>query len=150
MILRITFEAGLWDQKAKEKRKWVRWKGKALSMGSLEVRLLERREEEYMNKAGRRGGTMRHSAARKSFKGLGKNCWFDVPKGYFTACFFASYPDIFSGKQNDVKKQTNKKRPGMVAKFKREKKGKKGQLGQRERKIRRSTNKEALGEENSE
>lgn len=33
----------------------------------------------------------------------------------------------------------------MVAKFKREKKGKKGQLGQRERKIRRSTNKEALG-----
>lgn len=39
----------------------------------------------------------------------------------------------------------------MVAKFKREKKkGKKGQLGQRERKIRRSINKEALGEENSE
>lgn len=35
---------------------------------------------------------------------------------------------------------------GTVAKFKREKKGKKGQLGQRERKIRRSTNKEALGE----
>lgn len=64
--------------------------------------------------------------------------------------FFASYPDIFGGKQNDVKKQTNKKSPGMVAKFKREKKGKKGQLGQRERKIRRSTNKEALGEENSE
>lgn len=57
-----------------------------------------------MNKAGRRGGTMGHSAARKSFKRLGKNCWFDVPKGYFTACFFASYPDIFSGKQNDVKK----------------------------------------------
>lgn len=40
-----------------------------------------------MNKAGRRGGTMGHSAARKSFKRLGKNCWFDVPKGYFTACF---------------------------------------------------------------
>lgn len=110
MILRITFEAGLWDQKAKEKRKWVRWKGKALSVGSLEVRLLERREEEYMNKAGRRGGTMRHSAARKSFKGLGKNCWFDVPKGYFTACFFASYPDIFSGKQNDVKKNKQTKK----------------------------------------
>lgn len=102
-----------------------------------------------MNKAGRRGGTMGHSAARKSFKRLGKNCWFDVPKGYFTACFFASYPDIFSGKQNDVKKTKKKKppkkSPGMVAKFKREKKGKKGQLGQRERKIRRSTNKEALG-----
>lgn len=63
-----------------------------------------------MNKAGRRGGTMGHSAARKSFKRLGKNCWFDVPKGYFTACFFASYPDIFSGKQNDVKK-TKKKTP---------------------------------------
>lgn len=62
-----------------------------------------------MNKAGRRGGTMGHSAARKSFKRLGKNCWFDVPKGYFTACFFASYPDIFSGKQNDVKK--TKKKP---------------------------------------
>lgn len=88
---------------------------------------------------------MGHSAARKSFKRLGKNCWFDVPKGYFT-----SYPDIFSGKQNDVKKQTNKKSAGMVAKFKREKKGKKRQLGQREKKIRRSTNKEALGEENSE
>lgn len=52
---------------------------------------------------------MGHSAARKSFKRLGKNCWFDVPKGYFTACFFASYPDIFSGKQNDVKK--TKKNP---------------------------------------
>lgn len=52
---------------------------------------------------------MGHSAARKSFKRLGKNCWFDVPKGYFTACFFASYPDIFSGKQNDVKK--TKKKP---------------------------------------
>lgn len=63
-----------------------------------------------MNKAGRRGGTMGHSAARKSFKRLGKNCWFDVPKGYFTACFFASFPDIFSGKQNDVKK-TQKKTP---------------------------------------
>lgn len=78
-----------------------------------------------MNKAGRRGGTMGHSAARKSFKRLGKNCWFDVPKGYFTACFFASYPDIFSGKQNDVKKtqkKAPKKSPGMVAKFKREKK----------------------------
>lgn len=61
-----------------------------------------------MNKAGRRGGTMGHSAARKSFKRLGKNCWFDVPKGYFTACFFASYPDIFSGKQNDVKKPKKK------------------------------------------
>lgn len=64
-----------------------------------------------MNKAGRRGGTMGHSAARKSFKRLGKNCWFDVPKGYFTACFFASYPDIFSGKQNDVKKKNQKKPP---------------------------------------
>lgn len=64
-----------------------------------------------MNKAGRRGGTMGHSAARKSFKRLGKNCWFDVPKGYFTACFFASYPDIFSGKQNDVKKKKNQKNP---------------------------------------
>lgn len=69
---------------------------------------------------------MGHSAARKSFKRLGKNCWFDVPKGYFTACFFASYPDIFSGKQNDVKKtkKNPKKSPGMVAKFKREKKRK--------------------------
>lgn len=64
-----------------------------------------------MNKAGRRGGTMGHSAARKSFKRLGKNCWFDVPKGYFTACFFASYPDIFSGKQNDVKKKKTKTPP---------------------------------------
>lgn len=54
---------------------------------------------------------MGHSAARKSFKRLGKNCWFDVPKGYFTACFFASYPDIFSGKQNDVKKTKKKKTP---------------------------------------
>lgn len=43
VILRITFEAGLWDQKAKEKRKWVRWKGKALSVGSLEVRSLDER-----------------------------------------------------------------------------------------------------------
>lgn len=54
---------------------------------------------------------MGHSAARKSFKRLGKNCWFDVPKGYFTACFFASYPDIFSGKQNDVKKKKTKTPP---------------------------------------
>lgn len=54
---------------------------------------------------------MGHSAARKSFKRLGKNCWFDVPKGYFTACFFASYPDIFSGKQNDVKKKKKPKKP---------------------------------------
>lgn len=54
---------------------------------------------------------MGHSAARKSFKRLGKNCWFDVPKGYFTACFFASYPDIFSGKQNDVKKTKKNQNP---------------------------------------
>lgn len=83
-----------------------------------------------MNKAGRRGGTMGHSAARKSFKRLGKNCWFDVPKGYFTACFFASYPDIFSGKQNDVKKtkkKTPKKKPWHGCKVqKRKKKERKG------------------------
>lgn len=79
-----------------------------------------------MNKAGRRGGTMGHSAARKSFKRLGKNCWFDVPKGYFTACFFASYPDIFSGKQNDVKKTKKppKKKPWHGCKVQKRKKRK--------------------------
>lgn len=75
-----------------------------------------------MNKAGRRGGTMGHSAARKSFKRLGKNCWFDVPKGYFT-----SYPDIFSGKQNDVKKTNKQKKPWHGCKVqKRKKKERKG------------------------
>lgn len=71
---------------------------------------------------------MGHSAARKSFKRLGKNCWFDVPKGYFTACFFASYPDIFSGKQNDVKKpkKTPKKALAWLQSSKEKKKERKG------------------------
>lgn len=62
---------------------------------------------------------MGHSAARKSFKRLGKNCWFDVPKGYFT-----SYPDIFSGKQNDVKKTNKQKKPWHGCKVQKRKKRK--------------------------
>lgn len=89
-----------------------------------------------MNKAGRRGGTMGHSAARKSFKRLGKNCWFDVPKGYFTACFFASYPDIFSGKQNDVKKTKKKpqKKPWHGCKVQKRKKKRKERATRTKRK----------------